>query len=98
LEKSKIKENLMATEDKVYQAIRRDGHVVVKVTTRPHDPKGKIKREIHYLPSTVLPKGEEYENPEDDPVLAFRVLREMIRQDRIKKDCAGVDKESETQP
>jgi len=79
----------MANEYKKYQAIRREGHVVVKVTTHSRDPKGKIKREIHYLPSAVLPKGEEYENPEDDPLLAFRVLREMIRQDRIK---------SETQP
>jgi len=86
----------MATEDKVYQAIRRDGHVVVKTATYPHDPKGKIKRKIHYLPSAVLPKGEEYENPEDDPLLAFTVLREMIRQDRIKEDHVGIDKESET--
>jgi len=43
---------------KNYEVIHRDGYVVVKVTTYPRDLKLGIKKVVHYLPSTLLPKED----------------------------------------
>jgi len=43
---------------KNYEVIRRDGYVVVRVVTYPRDLEYGIKKVVHYLPSTILPKED----------------------------------------
>jgi len=43
---------------KDYEVIRREGYVVVKVTTYPRDLEYGIKKVVHYLPPTLLPKED----------------------------------------
>jgi len=48
----------MLTQYKDYQVIRRDGYVVVRVTTYPCEISKGMRQVIHYLPSTLIPAKE----------------------------------------